>query len=115
MSHLVFDLIAMQRGGQSSLGGMDYGGNGSWLPSNAASSSKVGGIKTKKPEAWGGDNQKCWKAQLVSPRCPWTLAELLPHFLGCVLLAPRARFRHSLESRAVKGKHRYISKLKVGS
>lgn len=54
MSHLVFDLITMQRGGQRSLGGMDCGGNGSWLPSNAASSSKVGGIKTKKPEAWGG-------------------------------------------------------------
>lgn len=57
MSHLVFDLITMQRGGQRSLGGMDCEGNGSWLPSNAASSSKVGGIKTKKPEAWGGGKQ----------------------------------------------------------
>lgn len=96
---------------------MDSGGDGSWLLSNAASSSKVGGGSKQRNQRRGGgeNNQKCWKAQLVSPRCPWTLAELLPHLLGCVLLAPRARFRHSLESRAVKGKHCYISKLKVSS
>lgn len=83
MSHLVFDLITIQRGGQSSEKKMDCGGNGSWLPSNTASSGKVGvglgGVETTRD---AGELSWC------HPDVPglWWL-----HFLtsGCMLLVPR--------------------------